>query len=244
MADSFFDIFVEIDIPDLGPVVNREPARIHSRIAHIPPLGSVHFGVQPVQLFFRQDDFPIATLVHVEHDVGRRPKPETQGEVSRIFSCFYECKPSGLQGFWQEITTLMLVNQSATFPVTAEVLYVDGNERPIASNKLELSPLDLDEINVCSTLENGLGAFGVPQAGVIEVVLSPAGGVYGWVKNLTGRFNRLQPEPYLGFIWGVGKTQCRVVGPNVVTPAQLRPILSDTRQVQPVLIEGTEDDRF
>ncbi len=94
----------------------------------------------------------------------------------------------------------MLVNQSATFPITAEVLYLNGNERPIASNRLELSPLDLDEINVCSTLENGLAAFGVPQAGVIEVVLSPAGGVYGWVKNLTGRFNRLQPEPYLEYV--------------------------------------------
>ena len=51
-------------------------------------------------------------------------------------------------------------------------------------------------------------------------------------------------DSFLGFIWGVGKTQCRLVGPNVVTPDQLRPILNDTRQVQPVLIEGTEDDLF
>ena len=249
-ADSFFDIFVEIEVPDLGRLRTIDaqgqptPVRMSSTIGHVPPFGSVYFGEQPVSLAFPNDRIPVATLIHVQHDVGRPPKPETRGEVSRVFSCFYECKPSGLQGFWQEITTLMLVNQSATFPITAEVLYLNGNERPIATNRLELSPLDLDEINVCSTLESGLGAFGVPQAGVIEVVLSPAGGVYGWVKNLTGRFNRLQPEPFLGFIWGVGKTQCRLVGPNVVTPDQLRPILNDTRRLQPVLIEGTEDDLF
>ncbi len=249
-GDSFFDIFVEIDIPQLGVLrlIDAEgqptPVRMSSSIGHIPPIGSVYFGEQQVSLAFVTDRIPVATLIHVQHDVGRPPKPETRGEVSRVFSCFCECKPSGLQGFWQEITTLMLVNQSATFPITADVLYLNGNERPIASTTLELSPLDLDEINVCSTLENGVGSFGVPQAGVIEVVLSPAGGVYGWVKNLTGRFNRLQPEPYLGFIWGVGKTQCRLVGPNVVTPDQLRPILNDTRRVEPVLIEGTEDDPF
>ncbi len=243
-ADSFFDIFVEIDIPELGPIVNRQPARILSRIAHIPPLGSVHFGVQPVQLFFRQDDIPIATLVHVEHDVGRRPKPETRGEVSRIFSCFYECKPAGLPGFMQEVTTLMLVNQSPRFRITADVLYLDGNERPIASNKVDLSPLDLDEINVCATLESGLGPNGVPQAGVIEVLLSPTGGAYGWVKNLTDRFPRGQIEPSLGFLWGVGKTECRLVGPNVATPKQLRPIIDDARVLQPILIEGTDDDQF
>ena len=202
-ADSFFDVFFEIEVPQLGVLSPVDidgqptPVRMSSTIGHIPPIGSVYFGEQQVSLAFVNDRIPVATLIHVQHDVGRPPKPETRGEVSRVFSCFYECKPSGLQGFWQEITTLMLVNQSATFPITAEVLYLNGNERPIASNRLELSPLDLDEINVCSTLENGLGAFGVPQAGVIEVVLSPAGGVYGWVKNLTGRFNRLQPEPYL-----------------------------------------------
>jgi hypothetical protein len=41
----------------------------------------------------------------------RPTKPETSGEFSRVFSCFYECKQNRLQTNWLEITSLMLVNQ-------------------------------------------------------------------------------------------------------------------------------------
>lgn len=101
--------------------------------------------------------------------------------------------------------------------------------------------MDLDEINVCETL-NFPGAV-VPPAGVIEVVLSPTGGVYGWMKNLTGRFSKGVPEPFDGTVTGVGKVECRLVGPNVVTPAQIG---SDPRVIaapfrKAVLIEGTAE---
>ena len=157
--------------------------------------------------------------------------------MSRVFSCFYECK-SRRPDRWQELTTLMLVNQSATTTVTAEILFIDGNQRPIARTETILSPQDLDEINVCNTLDSGLQGS-VPSAGVIEVVLSPTGGVYGWVKNVTGLFARLQPEPFRGVVTGIGKTQCRLVGPNVVTPQQIR--AKSAPRIDPILIEGTAE---
>jgi hypothetical protein len=90
---------------------------------------------------------------------------------------------------------------------------------------------------VCETL-NFPGAV-VPPAGVIEVILSPTGGVYGWVKDTIGRFNKGVPEPFEGTVTGIGKTECRLVGPNAVTPEQLAPQLAAAPFRKAVLIEGT-----
>ena len=51
-GDSFFLIFVEIDVPDLGTLKNQDPATMQSTIGHIPPFGSVYFGLRPIPLFF------------------------------------------------------------------------------------------------------------------------------------------------------------------------------------------------
>jgi hypothetical protein len=269
-GESFFDVFVEISVPmQMGnhttgpgptgpagpqPIMLRNcanPVRVRSMIGHVPPLHSKYLSLQPVPLC--DDSGPVGQLVSVEHDVNGVPKPESSGEVSPVFSCFYECKKAvfirGPLGAavrgprpWQEITTLMLVNQSAAQPLQAEILFVDGRQTPIAKTTIRLSPLDLDEINVCETLE--LGAIQVPPAGVIEVVLSPTGGAYGWVKNVTGKFHRGVAEPFgVGQeVTGIGKTECRLVGPNVATPAQLRSRLEQAPPVVPVLIEGTADE--
>jgi len=119
---------------------------------------------------------------------------------------------------------------------------MDGNENPVAWTKTELSPLDLDEINVCASLDDGAGAA-VPSAGVIEVILSPTGGVYGWVKNVLGRFEQFEPDPFKGSPTGIAKTQCRVVGPNAATPRQIRQELDSkrVREIRPILIEGTAE---
>jgi hypothetical protein len=247
-GDSFFDVFILIQHPLLGTLRNPEPARVHSTIAHIPPLGSVYFGVRPVALV-DQAGQPVGTLTHVAHHTNGVPKPESSGEVSRIFSCFYECKmdrtSTGVLR-WTEVTSLMLVNQSVKRPITADILFVDGHERPLARSRTALSPLDVDEINVCATLDDA-GLFPVPAAagfsplaGLIEVLLSPAGGVYGWVKNATGKIPRTRDDPMSGAVTGIGKTECRLVGPNVVTPAELEQVLAVTPAViPPVFIENT-----
>ena len=75
-GDSFFLMFVEIDVPDLGILKNQEPATMQSTIGHIPPFGSVYFGLRPVPLFFLQD--AVATLIHVEHRVNHPPQARNQ----------------------------------------------------------------------------------------------------------------------------------------------------------------------
>ncbi len=279
-GDSFFDVFVEISLPmsptnnhtgtpgPEGPPTDGPPPlmlrncdalRMQSIIGHVPPLHSMYFG-GPIPLFANCDppNQPIAQLVSVQHDVNSVPKPESSGEFSQIFSCFYECKRRPCAGTscynaiaiaqnpWQEITTLMLVNQSPAQLLRAHILFVDGRQTPIAKTVTSLSPLDLDEINVCETLERG--GVAVPSAGMIEVVLSPTGGAYGWVKNLSGKFQRGVAEPFDNGqnVTGIGKTECRLVGPNVATPQQLESKFNPEVGPPPpainaILIENTAD---
>ncbi len=175
------------------------------------------------------------------------PGAGTGGEVSPVFACFYECKVDSLNKSWLEITSLMLVNPSRE-PLFARIGFFDGNERPVAVTETLLSIDDLDEINVCETLVQSTGPFGVPPAGVVEVALFaqqnflPDGGSYGWVKNLTGRFQIGNPEPFPldgkpgGSVTGVGKTECRLVPPEVRKAEELFPA---GPFVSPVLIERT-----
>ena len=97
---------------------------------------------------------------------------ESSGEASEVFFCFYECKRKTVRGqdIWQEVTTLMLVNANADISIFADMLFLDGNENIIAGADTLLSPEDLDEVNVCRTLE--AAAIPVPQAGLIEFVLT------------------------------------------------------------------------
>jgi hypothetical protein len=51
-ADSFFDVFFQIDIPALGlQVRNRDPFRMQTSIPEIPPLGTPYLNVDNVDLF-------------------------------------------------------------------------------------------------------------------------------------------------------------------------------------------------
>ena len=240
-GDSFFDVFFEVTTPQ-GTLVSQNAARMASKIGHVPPLGSHYLSQGPVTIAAG----PFTAVVRsVRHAVNGVPKPESSGEVSPVFSCFYECKLDKKGGNWLEMTSLMLVNQSARLGLRADILFVNGNQQPIARTATDLSPLDLDEVNVCVTLDKA--GLGVPPAGLIEVVLSvpgqnvPAGGAYGWVKNVIGKIPRDEPEPFHGKVSGVGKTSCRVVGPNVVRPEDILQRSVGVPVVNPVLIEGTAE---
>ena len=239
-GDSFFDVFFVVDLPQ-GPVHNVDPARVAAKIDHVAPFHAVYLGQVPVPMFDAFGNF-VGTMTHLTHDTNGQTKPETTGEVSPVFSCFYECKPHRFNNqVWVETTSLMLVNQGRE-DLTAQVVLLDGNQNIIAIAPTQLSPLDLDEINICETLANNVLGVAVPQAGVIEVVLTPGwGGAYGWVKNIVGGFKRGQPEPVAGFIRSVGKTECRLVGENVVTPFEILSMLDPALFISPVLIEGTGD---
>ena len=247
---SFFDLSVELDYPPPAGFAETMffkafGIQMQATLGHIPPIGSVYFGARTGRLLKRDTDQSAGALSLIKLNLNGVSKPESRGEFSTVFSCFYECKweREGKQmGLWQQITTLMLVNPSARQTVQADILFTDGNENPVAWTKTELSPLDLDEINVCASLDDGAGAA-VPSAGVIEVILSPTGGVYGWVKNVLGHFERFEPDPFKGSPTGIAKTQCRVVGPNAATPRQIRQELDSkrVREIRPILIEGTAE---
>ncbi len=125
----------------------------------------------------------------------------TSGEVSPVQSCFYECKQAQratisqptvvLDGTILEDTLLMLVNESPTENLLSFVMLLDGHQAPQLVFMTRLSPLDLDEINICRTFERrGLVP---PQAGVIEILTvdavtnQPEGGVYAWIKDLAAK---------------------------------------------------------
>lgn len=171
------------------------------------------------------------------------------GEQSLVFSCFYECKAGPVvQGIptWQEVTTLMLANQSNR-QIGAALVFLNGNERIIAASGVTLTPEDLDEVNVCRTLF--AGGVAPPPAGLVEVVLNDptgVGGVYGWVKNLLGKFFVTVDEPFEGRVTGVAKTQCRLVPPSVTTPNEIFGKVAAQQPppplVNPVLVEATGPD--
>ncbi len=141
----------------------------------------------------------------------------------------------------------MLVNANADISIFADMLFLDGNELIIGAADTLLSPKDLDEVNVCRTLQNAVG-LPVPQAGLIEVVLSigapfDGGGTggYAWVKNLLGKFFVNVDEPFDGRVTGIAKTECRGVPLSVTAPAEIQAkfIAADPPFISEILIEGT-----
>ncbi len=173
--------------------------------------------------------------------------PPSGGEVGAFLKCFYECKPGpDVQGetTYQEITTIMLTNQSPD-PRLADIFYFDGQENCIAHSSVELSSVDLDELNVCHSL--GLSGVVPPPAGLVEIIVTdpliggPADGVYAWGKNVLGKFRTDNPEPFEGRVTGIGKYECRVVPIEVRPEEAVANACQTPLEVAPVLVEETED---
>ena len=186
--------------------------------------------------------------------------PPSGGELGSFVKCFYECK-SGPDvqdvATFQEITTLMIANQSAADRV-AQAFFIDGNQACIAQAFLDLSPLDLDELNVCHTLQAAFGPSGtaIPEAGLVELVIGDptlpgneppfelgfAEGVYAWGKNVLGKFRVDNPEPFQGRVTGIGKYECRVVPWETGVEQAIRNKCdAAVPRIEPILVEQTED---
>ena len=65
LADSFFDVFVEIDVPGVPfPLHNTTPLRMSAVIVRIPPYGSTYTSsVLPVSLYDPTGQMELARLV-------------------------------------------------------------------------------------------------------------------------------------------------------------------------------------
>jgi len=174
--------------------------------------------------------------------------PPSGGEIGSFLKCFYECKRGpNVQGVatYQEITTLMLTNQSPD-PRIADLFYFDGQEQCVGHSRIDLSSVDLDELSVCHSL--GLAGVVPPSAGLVEIIVTdavvgtPGDGVYAWGKNVLGKFRVDNPEPFAGRVTGIGKYECRVVpfevrAGDAVAAKCVPPLL----EVTPILVEETED---
>ncbi len=175
---------------------------------------------------------------------------ESSGEASSVLSCPFECKDAYRSTTrWQQVTTLMLVNQTDQ-NMQAVLYFLDGNENAIAlAPGLQMSPLDLDEINVCATLWRG--GFPVPPAGKVQVLIfkeietisvEPSAGIYSWVKNVLGVFHKSTTEPFeQRTVTGLAKSECRVVPPGVATLQGIVDASGKPPFVDLILIEDTED---
>lgn len=175
------------------------------------------------------------------------------GEASPLLACFYECKDDS-SGNWAQVTTLM-VESMEPFPgqTTSMALIVRGGvsaQPAIGWMRFTLGPNDLDEINICRSLE--LAGVSVPEAGLIEilqrdVVLEPGSDtarVYAWVKNVLGVFEKTKNEPFDGAVSGVGKTECRVVPTTTEEMQERLQKTADMTEISPVLIENTLDPQI
>ncbi|RLA04172.1 MAG: hypothetical protein DRQ54_09870 [Gammaproteobacteria bacterium] len=174
-------------------------------------------------------------------------EPASGGERGSFLECVYECKPGAMVGgvsTFKAATSVMLTNQSPSDRV-AEVFYFNGNEECIAHSSVDLSAVDLDELNICHSLD--AGGITAPRAGLLEISVTDSGGsaadgVYGVVKNVLGRFRVDNPELFEGRVRGLAKYECRVVPstvqPDVAVANKCSPAPPD---VAGILIEDTDD---
>ena len=83
---------------------------------------------------------------------------------SSVHQCFYECKRSVTGTTFAEVTTLMIANENQ-LPAPgdhsdthiATLVLLNGNERVLARARTYLSGRDLDEVNICATLQQASG---------------------------------------------------------------------------------------
>lgn len=179
--------------------------------------------------------------------------PASGGERAAFLKCFFECKEGPVvQGVptFQEITTIMLTNQSPD-DRQADVYYFNGKEQCLAHSAIALSSVDLDELNVCHSLL--FAGVMPPPAGLVEIIVSdptgppgtPGDGVYAWGKNVIGKFRYDNFEPFEGRVTGVGKYECRLVpdevGPHTAVDAKCQPPAPAPVEVNEFLVEETDD---
>jgi hypothetical protein len=177
--------------------------------------------------------------------------------------CFYECKTSPRStALWQEITTLMVadpfpgINDGLDTLVQLEVS--DGNQYAVATSQFQVSPNDIDELNICAMIEQATGTAGVPSAGIVDIAyFLPAGDgddyvplpyyytpVMPWIKNLLGSFSKsavtrraVEPFQRPNTVTAIAKTRCQLIdwAPYEDYPYELY------EPVRPVMIENTSD---
>jgi hypothetical protein len=169
-------------------------------------------------------------------------KKAEAGSNYAYLTCFYDCKQKFRdERYWLELTTLVMLNRGSEREY--KMLFFDGNQNAIAKSYIHLSDNDLDEMNVCATLDQAAreGIIDeVPATGFISLKLnkwyySDNSLVSAWIKDITGYFRKTEFEvaQSTSAASGIGKTQC-------VTDYERYEHFC-VPCIEPILIDGTGD---
>ncbi|MCP4044810.1 MAG: hypothetical protein GY732_02330, partial [Gammaproteobacteria bacterium] len=89
-ADSFFDVYFEIVLPDGTVLHNREPKRLSSVIRHKPPApGDQYEGLGKIQLYFANGEpsgFVLGAARHIPRPVVEIDQFETTSAVIELLA--------------------------------------------------------------------------------------------------------------------------------------------------------------
>jgi hypothetical protein len=239
-ADQDFDLFFELQV-GATTLHNDAPRHFVATIDHKPPASAAFASAGAGTALLDAAGKPTGLAVtSFQFGCGGSQS------LGFVLSCFYDCKEGPDSRRWREITTLMVANPTGR-TIEVGLAFLDGNERFVAQSSLDLSSEDLDEVNVCRSLE--AAGVDVPSAGLVELLVmdraAVVGTVHAWIKNLLGRFSKGTDEPFRGVVHGIAKTQCEAVPPGATSVDQLLARIAREQPpvIQPVLIDGTGDDQ-
>jgi hypothetical protein len=108
-ADSFFDIFVEIDTP-LGPLHNEDPIRMFSVIHAIPPIEALYFSPFRQVTLYNLANQPVGYIEHALH-VPVKPREIFIVFVNRQLPPINSCLRT------QSLVTVEFFNPPATMTI-------------------------------------------------------------------------------------------------------------------------------
>ncbi len=187
----------------------------------------------------------ILTMGNGQVLAAEKPTPSS-GEQSSLKTGFYSCKPGKRANTWKEVTTLTVLNLTSRIVGNADnnrnkaiLILLDAQGNFLSGSFLTLSKRDMDEINICKTLQDA--RITVPKTGMLYLT-DLFGQVHAWRKNYSGRFFFNKNDPAAGRVVSVNESELRVVSPAVESAL---PVITDFFEesdnfIDPVLIGITE----
>jgi hypothetical protein len=121
LADSFFDIFVELTLPDLNETwVNPQPLRVERNgLRRLPPSDEPYENpfVQPVLLVNQADGDPRAQVLYEVHHADPPPPDPGTDCLDTVLNLRFDFPPLGLINYPLTASGPTMVQRGAAFPL-------------------------------------------------------------------------------------------------------------------------------
>jgi hypothetical protein len=163
-ADSFFDIFFNVSLPELGLTLHtRDPKRMRGQITHKPPARPDFYeGLEPVQLYDENGNPSGYTLSATRH----RPRPPV--EVDRMPFSIGEFQLSFPDGSSEVVSVAGATTVHVFFEGQQEGDASDDNGNALEEVRTRMVDLDLHGLSeTLGPIHVGLNP-GIPSVGQIE----------------------------------------------------------------------------